>query len=48
MAEFLANVSRRFSTPIGASVLVGLLIIGLAWVYLLVTSVRNAVNYVVG
>ncbi|HLX50796.1 MAG TPA: APC family permease [Streptosporangiaceae bacterium] len=48
LPEFLANVSRRFSTPIGASVLAGLLIIGLAWVYLLVTSVQNAFNYVVG
>jgi amino acid transporter len=48
LPEFLANVSRRFSTPVAASVLVGLMIIGLAWVYLLVTSVQNAFNYVVG
>jgi amino acid transporter len=38
----LANVSRRFSTPAAASVLVGLLIIGLSVVYFLATSVHNA------
>jgi amino acid transporter len=43
----LARVSRRFSTPAVASILVGLSIIGLAWVYLLATSVQNAFNDVV-
>ena len=43
----LATVSRRFATPVNASIVVGLLIIGLAWVYLLTTSVQNAFNDVV-
>jgi amino acid transporter len=43
----LANVSRRFSTPVAASILVGVLIIALTWVYLLTTSVQNAFNDVV-
>jgi amino acid transporter len=47
LPEFLSNVSRRFSTPVAASVIVGVLIIGLTWVYLLTTSVQNAFNDVV-
>ncbi|HEY2444101.1 MAG TPA: APC family permease [Streptosporangiaceae bacterium] len=47
LPEFLANVSRRFSTPVAASVIVGGLIIALSWVYLLTTSVQNAFNNVV-
>jgi amino acid transporter len=47
LPEFLANVSRRFSTPVAASIIVGVLIIGLTWVYLLTTSVQNAFNDVV-
>ena len=43
----LANVSRRFATPVAASILVGILIIALTWVYLLTTSVQNAFNDVV-
>jgi amino acid transporter len=43
----LANVSRRFSTPVAASILVGVLIIALTWVYLLATSVQNAFTDVV-
>ena len=43
----LANVSRRFSTPVIASVLVGVLLIALTWVYLLATSVQNAFNDVI-
>jgi len=42
LPEFLANVSRRYSTPVAASVIVGLLIIGLSTVYYLATSVQNA------
>lgn len=42
-----ARVSRRFSTPAVASVAVGLSIVGLAWVYLLATSVQNAFDDVV-
>ena len=44
---FLATISRRFATPVAASVLVGLLIVGLTWVYMLATSVENAFNDVV-
>jgi amino acid transporter len=47
LPQFLANVSRRFRTPVAASVLVGLLILGLSWVYLLTTSVQNTFNDVV-
>jgi amino acid transporter len=43
----LANVSRRFSTPAVASVVVGVLLIALTWVYLLATSVQNAFNDVI-
>jgi amino acid transporter len=43
----LASVSRRFATPVPASVLTGLLLIALTWVYLLATSVQNAFNAVV-
>ncbi len=48
LPPFLAVVSRRYSTPVAASIVVGLLVIGLTWVYLLVTSVQNAFNDVVG
>ena len=47
LPEFLATVSRRLSTPVAASIIVGLLIVGLSWVYLLTTSVQNAFNDVV-
>jgi amino acid transporter len=47
LPEFLANVSRRFSTPVAASVLVGLLIVALTWVYLLTSSVQGAFDDVV-
>jgi len=47
LPEFLANVSRRFSTPVAASVLVGLLMGALTWVYLLTSSVQGAFNDVV-
>jgi amino acid transporter len=39
---FLSNVSRRHSTPAIASVVVGVLLIGIFWVYMLVTPVQNA------
>jgi amino acid transporter len=38
----LSNVSRRYKTPAIASVVAGVLLIGLFWVYSLVTSVQNA------
>jgi amino acid transporter len=47
LPEFLATVPRRFQTPAAASVLMGVLVVGLAWVYLLATSVENAFNDVV-
>ena len=47
LPEFLANVSRRYATPVPASILVGLSIIGLSAIYLLTTSVQNAFNDVV-
>ncbi len=47
LPEFLATISRRVATPVAASVVVGLLIVGLTWVYLLATSVENAFNDVV-
>jgi amino acid transporter len=42
LPEFLANVSRRFATPVAASVVVGLLMVGLSTVYFLATTVQNA------
>ena len=47
LPQFLANVSRRFATPVAASIMVGLLIIGLSWVYLLATTLQNAFTDVV-
>src|SRR5215468_585900 len=44
---FLAAVSRRFHTPAAASVLIGLLLITLTWVYFLATSVRRAFSDVI-
>ena len=42
----LANVSARFRTPAIATVIAGLLLLALAWIYLLTTSVQNAFTYV--
>ncbi len=42
LPQFLANVSRRFATPVASSVIVGLLIVGLSAVYFLATTVENA------
>jgi amino acid transporter len=42
LPSFLSNVSRKYSTPAIASVVVGVLLIALTWVYLLATSVQNA------
>ena len=47
LPEFLASVPRRFATPAAASIVFGVVVIALAWVYLLVTSVENAFSYVV-
>jgi amino acid transporter len=43
----LANISARFATPINASVLTGVLVIALTWIYLLATSVQGAFDAVV-
>jgi amino acid transporter len=47
LPEFLANVPRRFSTPAAASIVFGILVIALGWVYLLATSVEGAFDDVV-
>src|SRR5271166_3387154 len=47
LPQFLANVSRRFATPVAASIIVGLLIIGLSSVYFLATTLQNAFTDVV-
>ena len=47
LPEFLSNVSRRFATPVAASVIVGLLIVVLSTVYFLATTVQNAFNDVI-
>jgi amino acid transporter len=47
LPEFLSNVSRRYATPVAASVIVGLLLIAITAVYLLTTSVQNAFNDVI-
>ena len=46
-AKLLGNVSRRFSTPAPASILVGLILVILTWVYLLANSVQNAFTAVI-
>jgi amino acid transporter len=43
----LSTVSPRFSTPALASVVVGIFVIAITWIYLLATSVQNAFAYVV-
>jgi amino acid transporter len=43
---FLADVSPRFSTPVAASLVAGLVLIGLTWVNLLTTSVQSAFSNV--
>jgi amino acid transporter len=47
LPEFLGTVSPRWNTPVGASIVVGLLIIGLSAAYFLVTSVQNAFTDVI-
>lgn len=43
----LASVSPRYLTPVWASVLVGVLITGITWVYLLATSLQNVFSDVI-
>ena len=47
LPEFLSNVSRRFATPVAASIVTGTLIIVLSAAYLLATSVQNAFTDVI-
>ncbi|HYK30483.1 MAG TPA: APC family permease [Streptosporangiaceae bacterium] len=42
----LANISPRFSTPIVATVSAGVILLALAWVYLLTSSVQATFGYV--
>ncbi len=42
----LANISARFRTPAVATVIAGLVLLALSWIYLLTTSVQNAFTYV--
>jgi len=44
LPPFLGNVNSRFSTPVAASLVVGLTLLGLTWAYLLSTSLANAFN----
>jgi amino acid transporter len=41
LPAFLANVSRRFATPVAASILTAFLLLGLFWAYILATSLGN-------
>jgi len=43
----LGTVSRRFATPAAASIVVGIFVIAITWVYLLATSVQTAFTDVV-
>ncbi len=47
LPRLLGNVSRRFSTPAPASILVGLILVILTWVYLLANSVQDAFTAVI-
>ncbi|HTX27548.1 MAG TPA: APC family permease [Streptosporangiaceae bacterium] len=47
LPTFLSSVSSRFSTPAPASIVVGIFVIAITWVYLLATSVQNAFSDVV-
>jgi amino acid transporter len=44
---FLAGVSRKYSTPVASSVVVGVLIAAISAVYLLATSVQSAFDNVI-
>jgi len=47
LPEFLSKISPRFATPVAASLVAGLILIGLTWLYLLTSSVQNAFNDVI-
>ncbi len=43
----LGTVSRRYKTPVAATVVVGVFVIAITWIYLLATSVQNAFTDIV-
>jgi amino acid transporter len=43
LPPFLGTASRRFATPVAATVVVGVFVIAITWVYLLATSVQTAI-----
>ena len=43
----LAQVNRRFATPVVASVVIGVILIAATWVYLLSTSIANVFDQVI-
>ncbi len=47
LPEVLATVSRRFSTPVVATFVIGVLLLIACWVYVLTTSVQNAFEDVI-
>ncbi|MGH3164294.1 MAG: hypothetical protein ACRDN0_00170, partial [Trebonia sp.] len=47
LPEFLGRVSRRHATPATSTIVFGVVVIAITWVYLLATSVQNAFSYVV-
>ena len=47
LPPFLGNVNRRFATPVAASLMVGVILLGITWAYLLATSLANAFNDVI-
>ena len=47
LPDFLGNVSGRFKTPVAATLLSGLVLIVLAWFYLLSTSIASAFTDVI-
>jgi amino acid transporter len=46
-APFLGNVSLRFRTPVAATVISGVILIILTWLYLFGTSIQAAFTYVI-
>jgi amino acid transporter len=44
LPPFLGNVNRRFATPVAASLVFVVVLLGLTWAYLLFTSLVNAFN----
>jgi amino acid transporter len=44
LPSFLGNVNRRFATPVAATVVFGLTLLGLTWAYLFATTLASAFN----